>query len=355
MAPIVNNDEHINHQIDSEPFDELESTPSALLEPTGSFELVVEDNYPADAHPVSNYLLGLAESSRRTMTQSLDRIAQRAAGSDEVNAITFKWSALTYSHTNLIRAWLASEFAPATANKSIAALKGVLKECWRLRYMTAEEYHRAVDLKTVRGIRLPPGRRLPVGDMKAFFKHCAKDRSAGAVFDATIFSVLVGAGLRRDEAARLKLDDFDAEEKTLKVHGKGNKERSVPLQSTATDALLLWISIRGSEEGALLCPVRKNGKIVVRHMSDQALYARLTRRATKAGVKPFTPHDLRRTYASGMLDMGADVFAVQMLLGHANVATTQRYDYRHEEAKRKAAELFHLPYVAFKPVLGGSK
>ncbi len=78
-------------------------------------------------------------------------------------------------------------------------------------------------------------------------------------------------------------------------------------------------------------------------------------RATKAGVKPFTTQDLRRTYASGMLDMGADVFAVQMLLGHAKDATTQRYDYRDEKAKRKAAELFHLPYVAFEPQLGESK
>ncbi len=344
-----------NTRNDSEAFSEAKTAPSALLCLIAGSNLVSSINFPPDAHPVTNYLVGLTKSSRRTMKQSLDRIAQKVVGDDEVDAMAFNWPALEYSHTNLIRAWLAEEFAPSTANKCLAALKGVLKECWRLRYTSAEEYHRAIDLKTIRGIRLPPGRRLPVGEMRAFFKHCAKDRSAGAVFDATIFAVLVGAGLRREEAAKLKVVDFDAEEKTLKVNGKGNKERSVPLQSTATDALLLWLSIRGGEPGALLCPVRKNGTIVVRHMSDQALYARLSRRATKAGVKPFTPHDLRRTYASGMLDMGADVFAVQMLLGHANVATTQRYDYRDEKAKRKAAELFHLPYVAFEPQLGESK
>lgn len=90
-------------------------------------------------------------------------------------------------------------------------------------------------------------------------------------------------------------------------------------------------------------------------MTDQALYARLDRRRKATGMKRFTPHDLRRTYSSGMIDAGADVLVVQKLLGHAHVSTTSRYDMRDEAAKRRAVELFHVPYVQFSELAGGGQ
>ena len=74
------------------------------------------------------------------------------------------------------------------------------------------------------------------------------------------------------------------------------------------------------------------------------MYNLLHKRVAEAGVTHSSPHDLRRTFVSNLLDRGADIATVAKMAGHANVQTTARYDRRPEEAKRKAAELLHLPY-----------
>ena len=109
-----------------------------------------------------------------------------------------------------------------------------------------------------------------------------------------------------------------------------------------------WRSGRRSEAASparCSCPISQIGEITVRRMTDQAIYAILQTRAKKANIKAFSPHDLRRTCVSDLLDAGVDISVVQQFVGHANVNTTARYDRRGEHSKRRAAKSLHVPFV----------
>jgi len=112
----------------------------------------------------------------------------------------------------------------------------------------------------------------------------------------------------------------------------------------AQDALDDWISVRGDDSGYLFKPITKGGHIQARGMTDQAIYNMLVSRAGKAKINRFSPHDLRRSFISELLDRGADISTVQQLAGHASIQTTAKYDRRGEEAKKKAVKLLHVPY-----------
>lgn len=300
----------------------------------------------ADNHPAAVYIMSLAPGSRRTMKEALDTIAGiLTIGRDD--AVSLNWAGLRYQHTAAVREELAAKYAPATANKMLSALRGVLKESWRLGLMTAEDYHRAADLKAVKGEKLPSGRALSHGEVRALFEACSEDASPAGARDAALLAVLYGAGIRRSECAALNIADFDTETGALIVRaGKGRKDRIAYATNGSREALIAWLGVRGDAPGALFCPVNKGGRITVRPMTDQSIFYVLKKRGDGAGVKSFSPHDMRRTFIGELLDAGADISTVQQLAGHANVTTTQRYDRRGEETKRKAAELLYVPYTS---------
>ncbi len=98
--------------------------------------------------------------------------------------------------------------------------------------------------------------------------------------------------------------------------------------------------------GGVDVPNKKAGQTIFRGgaLTSQAIYNMLYKRAQQAGIKNFSPHDLRRTFISHLLDAGADIVTVSKMAGHANIQTTARYDRRPEETKRNAAELLRVPY-----------
>jgi site-specific recombinase XerD len=310
-------------------------------------ELAVVENVALDRHPVAVYLARLAPSSRRTMRAALDAIAS-VLTSDRCDAWSLDWAQLRYRHTTAVRAALADgHYAPATANRHLAALRGALKECWRLGYMTAEDFQRARDLEPVRGSRLPRGRALRPGEVRALFAACEEDdrqKPAMAARDAAILALLYGSGLRRAEAVGLDVADYDRDAGTLKVRGKGNKERLAHLGDASQAALDAWLFVRGLWPGPLFVAINKGGKLGRRGMSGQAMLYIARCRTLQARVAAFSPHDLRRTFIGDLLDAGADLSTVQQLAGHAQIETTARYDRRGEATKKRAAKLLHVPY-----------
>jgi integrase len=170
------------------------------------------------------------------------------------------------------------------------------------------------------------------------------DKSPGGVRDAAIIGLLYTCGLRSADLVALNRGDFEPETGKLLVReGKGRKQRNVYVQGGARRALDDWTAVSG-EVVPLFVPVLKGGKITRRRMSAQTIYDMLKKRARQAGVREFSPHDLRRTFVGDMLDRGVDIATVANIAGHASVDTTRRYDRRPEETKKNAAGKLHFPY-----------
>ncbi len=317
-----------------------------------------EEALVGEENPVLSYLGRLSAGSRRTMRGSLEEIAKICSGG-EVGALAFPWWLLTGTHTAIIRGALAGRYAPTTANKMLSAMKGVLKASFRLGLMTADERDRASDVAPVRGTRLPPGRSIPRGELSSLFAACAKEAEdekmrARGVRDAAMLALLYVGGLRRTELASLRLGDYEPETATLRVRGKGNKERPAYAEGGADLLLDRWLELRGAgkPEDPLFLPVRKDGR--VQHadpygerkvsLSDQAVYKMVKRRHTEANVKEISPHDFRKTFVGDLLDAVGDLSVAQKLAGHSDPATTARYDRRGERAMRRAASHLHVPY-----------
>jgi site-specific recombinase XerD len=303
---------------------------------------------PLDEHPAAVYLTSLAsDQSRRVMEQTLRIVAAILTGQESRTAdvLAINWAAMRYQHTAAIRARLIEQYSPATANRALSALRGVLKEAWRLEQMTAEDYQRAVDVRNISAETVPAGRELSQGEIAALVTTCKDDHSPAGARDAAILGLLYTCGLRRAELVALNASDYDSESGKLLVRaGKGRKQRTVFVQDGAARALAMWLNIRGLIDGPLFMPVLKNDRIATRRMSAQAIYNLVKKRATEAGVSDFSPHDFRRTFVGDMLERGVDIATVANIAGHASVDTTRRYDRRPEEVKKKAARTLHFPF-----------
>ncbi len=207
--------------------------------------------------PATVYLARLASGSRRSMEQALVTIAGLLSGGS-CTAATLPWHQLEYQHTAAIRSELSngtSSYSPATVNKMLSALRGVLKEAWRLGQKSAEAYQRASDIKGVSGECLPRGRALGPGELVAIFTACRSDETVAGRRDAALLAVLYGAGLRRSEAVLLDTGDYGEADRSLKVRGKGNKQRLVPLPAGTRDALDQWMAVTGSGAmGGIITP-----------------------------------------------------------------------------------------------------
>jgi len=178
--------------------------------------------------------------------------------------------------------------------------------------------------------------------LEALQVRAHEDEGPLTIRDLAIVEALYGSGIRVSELTGLNVDDFDRERNTLRVIGKGNKERIVPIGLPAIKAIENWIAqgrsrfVNDNSERALFLGAR--GKRI-----DQRVVREIVYEATQAlgGNKRLGPHALRHSAATHLLEGGADLRTVQEILGHSSLSTTQIYTHVSEERIKKAYEQAH--------------
>lgn len=289
------------------------------------------------------YVAGVAVSARPAVRSNLRRAAAIAAG-HAADWNRYPWHRLEAASLEAMRNGLADRFAPATANATIASVRAVLKRAWIAGDLDRADYERRLAaLPAVKG-RSAAGRSLAGAQVGRLFATAADQSPATAARDAALLACLYGLGLRRAEAAAATVADLDLEAGELLVHGKGRRERRLPVTNGSRQALADWLAVRGDEPGPLFRAVNKGGRVQDGGMTGRAIAKRVAALATRAGLGSLSPHALRRSFATQLLRQGNDVLAVQRLMGHASTNTTSRYDRRGDDAARTAAATLAVPY-----------
>ncbi|MCL5255292.1 MAG: tyrosine-type recombinase/integrase, partial [Gammaproteobacteria bacterium] len=202
-----------------------------------------------NAQPAAAYLASLkTKVSRAGQESALNTVAQVLIGTRDWRQVD--WSTLTAAHVAAVMSKL-NEYAPATRKKTLAAMKGVARAAWRLNLMDSEIHERIRDIQEKRGSRLPAGRYLDVGEVELLLRACAGDKTPAGARDAAMIALARSAGLRREEIAELALALYDKATGTIRLIGKGDKERLAYVKNGAKRYMDKWLTYRGSEAGAL--------------------------------------------------------------------------------------------------------
>jgi len=219
--------------------------------------------------------------------------------------------------------------------------------------------HGAVEVSPIKNIALPKlEKRLPkyltaqqiadllVAPMAPLMEK--KEKSSGRPISATIcfrdvavLETIYSCGLRISELCGLRAEDIDWNEQLVRVRGKGKKERLVPIGEPALEAIRkYWDLLEQKPTGP--APVFFSEKEKSAPVAPYILQVRLKKHLATAGLDPsLTPHKLRHSYATHLLDAGADLRSVQELLGHAHLVTTQVYTHLTTERLKKAYDAAH--------------
>jgi integrase/recombinase XerC len=223
-----------------------------------------------------------------------------------------------------LREWLTSLFDrkldPISIRRKLAAVRSFFQFLLREGTVSANVARRLRTPKSPK--RVPP---VPTAEQtNTLVDGVAEDRfeRPHPERDLALFELLYGCGLRISELVDLNLEDFDFSERWIRVRGKGRKERLVPYASKAAAALEKYRTVRSTQKGERALLVNHHGT----RLSDRGareivkFYARMI-----SGDAALHPHSLRHAYATHLLSDGADLRAIQELLGHARLSTTQKY------------------------------
>jgi integrase/recombinase XerD len=182
---------------------------------------------------------------------------------------------------------------------------------------------------------------LSFGEVEALLRAPDRGEPRG-LRDAAMLEVLYATGLRVSELLRLRLGDLHLDAGYLRCWGKGSKERVVPLGGEADAALQRYLAegrpslMQGKRTDCLFVNPRGG------QLTRQGFWKKIKRYALKAGIRtPISPHVVRHSFATHLLENGADLRSVQIMLGHADISTTQIYTHVNRERLRRLYEDFH--------------
>lgn len=226
---------------------------------------------------------------------------------------------LASADVRVVRAYLADLHARGLARTSVARRLATLRSFFRFRLRRGlAKTNPAREVRTPALPRRLPG-HLPIDQSEALLRQAFDDGEAGRR-DRAVLELLYASGVRVAELAGLAVEDVDLGQGTVRVLGKGRKERVIPIGRKAIEALRGYLGTREGGRGPLFLN-RRGGRLTVR-----SLHRIVRARARAAGLAArVTPHTLRHTFATHLLDAGADLRLIQELLGHARLTTTQRY------------------------------
>jgi integrase/recombinase XerD len=292
--------------------------------------------------PVSLYLDSLAPTGRRS-AKSLLRSATAIVGFEGLLE-QMPWNLIEYQHLALIKNTLKKEGKSAnTINLALSAVRGVMKACFHLKLITAEQVLLLKGIAAVRSQRLPSGRSLNKREITKLHRSCKRDKTLIGKRDHAIIALLLATGLRRSEVIAIQLDDYKTRTGVLNIQaGKGDKQRTAYLNTESRGVLRQWLIARGRQPGSLFNPVTKTGSILSKALCSQAIYDIIKLRSEQAGIEPIRPHDLRRTFVTQLLEAGVDINTARQLVGHTDIQTTARYDCRDQKTQQKAVKRLML-------------
>lgn len=301
--------------------------------------LARSDDAQPSVSPAAVYVAGLTSpASRRTMANALDQIARLL--NPGATALDFPWWRLRYEHTQVVRTQLIGKFGPRTVNRMLAAMRGVLNVCGRLRVqragvevplLSAQDLHDALAFKGVPQSEYSEASagRMLTPDEKKKLRAAATD-----LRDRAVLELDFATGLRRFEIAALDVAHWDRSADELAVKGKGRKLARLPVLPSAAIHLDAWLAVRGPVPGPLFCRYdTKHRPQPASRLSVNGVQRIFAELEKAAGVAHFTTHDVRRTLISELWDADVDASTVQKLARHANMQTSASYDRRGQRAK----------------------
>jgi len=276
---------------------------------------------------------GLAANTVEAYGRDLRRYAEHLAALGLAD-----WAAVTRAE---VQAHLAELVRRGLSSRSQARALSAIRQLHAL--LVAEKL---APLDATDEIDSPrPGRRLPSllsrAEVEALLVQPDPRRAAGRR-DRAMLEILYATGLRVSELVSLELNDLNLETRVLVARGKGSKERLVPVGAPAADAVRAYLF---SARDALLRGRRSKDLFVTPRggrMTRQGFAKIVARHARAAGIRrPISPHKLRHSFATHLLEGGADLRAVQAMLGHADVSTTQIYTHVDRTHVRRLYDRFH--------------